>query len=169
MLCVLLTLVDLVGVLHFWGMTIDVLSCINIVLATGLSVDYSVHLAHSFIIAKGEREERVCSALVTLGPAILNGGVTTALALALLPFSSSHVFITFFKVFSLTVVFGLFHGLVFLPVLLAIVAKDNKQTDTQTDRQTETQTDRQTNNGTNTRIYNVNKAFEQDDNMNIRL
>ena len=48
-----LFLVDLVGALHFWDITIDVLSCVNIVLATGLSVDYSVHLAHAYLIAPG--------------------------------------------------------------------------------------------------------------------
>ena len=78
------------------------------------------------------------------GPAVLNGGVTTLIALVLLGFSTSHVFVTFFRsvsswclvqsthetinlhfcllycrVFVLTVVFGLFHGLVLLPVLLA--------------------------------------------------
>ena len=53
MACVMLTLVDVVGTLHFWDVTIDVISCVNIILATGLCVDYSVHLAHSFSVAAG--------------------------------------------------------------------------------------------------------------------
>ena len=54
MACVMLTLVDVVGTLHFWDVTIDVISCVNIILATGLCVDYSVHLAHAFSIAEGK-------------------------------------------------------------------------------------------------------------------
>jgi Niemann-Pick C1 protein len=54
MACVMLTLVDLVGTLHFWDVTIDVISCVNIVLATGLCVDYSVHIAHAFSVAEGQ-------------------------------------------------------------------------------------------------------------------
>merc|ERR1712071_635993 len=46
---------------------------------------------------------------------------TTFLALVLLGGSTSHTFLTFFKVFFLTVVFGLFHGLALLPVLLTWV------------------------------------------------
>ena len=38
------------------------------------------------------------ASLYTMGPAILNGGITTFLALVLLGFSNSHPFITFFKV-----------------------------------------------------------------------
>jgi len=119
MACVMLTLVDLVGTLHFWDVTIDVISCVNIVLATGLCVDYSVHIAHAFSVAEGSRTERTKAALVNLGPAIVNGGVTTFLAVIILPFSQSHVFKTFFKIFGLTVLYGVFHGLVFLPALLS--------------------------------------------------
>jgi predicted RND superfamily exporter protein len=115
----MLTLVDLVGTLHFWDVTIDVISCVNIVLATGLCVDYSVHIAHAFSVAEGSRIERTKAALVNLGPAIVNGGVTTFLAVIILPFSQSHVFQTFFKIFGLTVIYGVFHGLVFLPALLS--------------------------------------------------
>ena len=43
----------MVGILHFWGITVDTLSCINIVLAIGLCVDYSAHIAHAFIVSKG--------------------------------------------------------------------------------------------------------------------
>ena len=52
-------------------------------------------------------------------PAVLNGGMTTFLALVVLATSNSHAFLTFFKVFFLTVVFGMFHGVVFLPTLLS--------------------------------------------------
>ena len=68
---------------------------------------------------------RAGAALVDIGPAILNGGVTTFLALVLLSSASSHVFRVFFKVFTLSVVFGLFHGLVFIPTMLAVLFEES--------------------------------------------
>ena len=52
--CVLLTLVDITGMIHFWGLTIDTISCVNIVLGVGLCVDYSAHIAHAFIVSTGK-------------------------------------------------------------------------------------------------------------------
>ena len=46
--------------------------------------------------------------LENIGPAVLNGGVSTMLAFVLLANSQSYVFITFFKVFFMVVAFGLF-------------------------------------------------------------
>merc|ERR1712110_506586 len=118
---VILTLVDIVGFLHFWGITIDILSAVNIVLAIGLCVDYAVHIAHAYLMSPGSRQERATNAVKLIGAAVINGGTTTFLALLFCGLSSSHVYQTFFKVFSLTVVFGLFHGLVLLPVVLSIL------------------------------------------------
>ena len=42
--------------------------------------------------------EKVVEAMTTIGPAVFNGGLTTFLALVLLGGSTSHVFVTFFKV-----------------------------------------------------------------------
>ena len=47
---VLLTLVDLIGFLHFWGITIDIISSISVILAVGFCVDYSCHIAHRFLL-----------------------------------------------------------------------------------------------------------------------
>ena len=55
-----------------------------------------------------------------MGAAVLNGGTTTFLAVILLSDSTSHGLITFFKVFFLTVLFGLFHAIAFLPVVLRL-------------------------------------------------
>ena len=46
---VLITLVDVGGFLHFWGITIDTVSCNNLVIAIGLCVDFSAHIAHGFL------------------------------------------------------------------------------------------------------------------------
>ena len=58
--------------------------------------------------------ERTQKALKMIGPAVMNGGTTTFLAVILLCDSTSHGLITFFKVFFLTVLFGIFHAIVFL-------------------------------------------------------
>ncbi|CAL4172179.1 unnamed protein product [Meganyctiphanes norvegica] len=117
------TIVGVSGVMWAWGLTIDTVSCIAIVLAIGLSVDYCAHIAHAFLAAreKESRVERVKEALIQVGPAVTNGAFSTFLAFALLGMSTSHVFITFFKVFMPAVIFGYFYGVVFLPVVLSII------------------------------------------------
>ena len=54
-ICVAFTLVDVVGALHFWGTTIDPLSSVCIIMAVGLCIDYPAHIAHSFLVAKGNK------------------------------------------------------------------------------------------------------------------
>merc|ERR1711892_161008 len=56
---VIITLANIIGFLHFWDITIDIISCINLVLAIGLCVDYSVHIGHAFLIAKGNGLETI--------------------------------------------------------------------------------------------------------------
>lgn len=51
---------------------------------------------------------------------MLQGGGSTALAIVLLAASDAYTFKTFFKIFTIVVVFGLFYGVVFLPVILSI-------------------------------------------------
>jgi predicted RND superfamily exporter protein len=48
---------------------------INLVMAIGFAVDYSAHLAHSFVFsAEKNPEEKVVSALRTVGASVLLGG-----------------------------------------------------------------------------------------------
>ena len=91
---------------------------IQTVIAIGLCVDYAAHVGHCFMLKAGTREERVVAVLKDVGAAVLNGGVSTFLAVVLLAGSSSYVFRVLFKQFFLTVVLGLAHGMIFLPVLL---------------------------------------------------
>ena len=48
--------IDVTGTAYFIGQTIDSVSCICMVLAIGFSVDYSVHIAHAFSVAEGDRD-----------------------------------------------------------------------------------------------------------------
>ncbi|TRY61923.1 hypothetical protein TCAL_16258 [Tigriopus californicus] len=103
------------------GLTIDTVSCTILIISIGLCVDFSAHIAHAFLHAQGTRNQRIQESLTNIGPAVLNGGFSTFLSFILLFNSNSHVFDTFFKVFFLVVVFGLFNGLAFLPTLLSLI------------------------------------------------
>lgn len=118
---VVMVLVDVSGFMHLWGLSVDTVAAVLLTIAMGLSVDYSAHVAHSFMVNSGSRNERIHETLVEMGPAVLNGGFSTFLAFALLMTAQSYVFQTFFKIFFLVVVFGVFHGLVFLPVVLSLI------------------------------------------------
>lgn len=124
--CVAATVVGVSGTMAIWGLTVDTVSCIALVLAVGLSVDYAAHISHAFLAIRGvqDKKERARAALEGVGPAVLQGGFSTLLSFILLAGSSSHVFITFFKVFTAASVLGLYYGLVFLPVILSFVGPD---------------------------------------------
>ena len=41
--------------MYFWGLTIDTVTTINLLIAIGLTVDYSAHIAHTFMTQTGTR------------------------------------------------------------------------------------------------------------------
>lgn len=123
--CVLLTLVNVCGFMQRWGLTVDLVSCIGLELAVGLCVDYAAHVGHTFLTVRdGTREERALETILHIGAAVLYGGGSTLLALAMLATSEAYTFQAFFKIFLLVIVFGLFHGVVFLPVVLSVIGPE---------------------------------------------
>ena len=88
--------------MYFWGLFIDSYG-IQLVIAVGLCVDYAAHVGHCFMFKSGTREERVIAALKDVGAAVLNGGISTFLAVVFLSGSASYVFRVLFKNFFLTV------------------------------------------------------------------
>jgi len=74
---------------------------VNLVLALGLSVDYSAHLAHRFVVTNSDTsltpQHHLSDALWRLGASVLNGGISTFLAVLPLSLAVSTVFQTFFK------------------------------------------------------------------------
>jgi len=118
--CVAATIIEVAGFMHFWGLTVDVISCNTLVISIGLCVDFSAHIAHGFLSVSGTRTRRVAQTFTKIGPAVLNGGMSTLLAFILLSTSESYVCLSFFKIFFLICVFGLYHGLIALPVILAV-------------------------------------------------
>ena len=108
--------------MSLWGIALDTSAAILLSVALGLAVDYSAHIAHAFVTMSGKsRDERVQKTIIEMGSAVFNGGFSTFLAFSILVVSKSFVFKVFFKIFFLVVLFGLFHGLVFLPVVLSLI------------------------------------------------
>jgi predicted RND superfamily exporter protein len=116
---VLFAIIEILGVMYFWGLVIDNVSVINLTLAVGLAVDYSAHVAHCFMLKGGtDKRQRVVESLADIGSPVLNGAMSTFLAVVVLGGSKSYVFRTLFKQFFLTCLFGVLNGMLTLPVLL---------------------------------------------------
>ena len=130
MACVMFTIIDIVGAIFLIGMTIDAFSVYCFIMAIGLSVDYAAHIAHCFLVSKGTKTQRATRAFISISPAVMHGGISTFLAVIPIgAFTQSHASITFFRMVSLTVLFGLYHGLLFLPVLLTFFGADTTETE----------------------------------------
>ena len=107
--------------MHFWGLKMSTAAAILLSVGLGLAVDYSIHIAHAFITSSvNSKDKRIKKIISEEGPAVFNGGFSTFLAFVILDFADSFAFSVFFKVFCLISVYGLYHGLVFLPVFLSI-------------------------------------------------
>lgn len=134
LLCVVLVDVFVFGLLAFWGVTLNSVTVVNIVIAIGLSVDYSAHIAHAYLAvaapeADGEgnklsdHEKRVFKArgaLGMMGTSVFHGAFSTFLAIVVLAPSKSYVFMSFFRMWFGIIVFGVANGFVLLPVLLSL-------------------------------------------------
>jgi predicted RND superfamily exporter protein len=106
----------------FWGLEVNSISIINMIMAVGLVVDYSAHVIHNFGLQHQatSRDEAVAAMLLEIGPPVFLGGLTTFLGIAPLAASNSTIFRTFFKMFLGIILYGLGHGLILMPVVLSL-------------------------------------------------
>jgi predicted RND superfamily exporter protein len=115
----------------FWGLEVNSISIINMIMAVGLVVDYSAHVIHNFGLQHQatSRDEAVAAMLLEIGPPVFLGGLTTFLGIAPLAASNSTIFRTFFKMFLGIILYGLGHGLILMPVVLSLfgVVGDQQQ------------------------------------------
>ncbi|XP_035687590.1 patched domain-containing protein 3-like [Branchiostoma floridae] len=111
-----------IGFMTLWGVNLDSVSMINIIMCIGFSVDFSAHITYAFVTGQGEsRNERSVFALYSIGMPIVQSTVSTILGILALAFSTSYIFRTFFKTMLLVMLFGAMHGIVILPVVLTFL------------------------------------------------
>lgn len=79
------------GLMWAMGLYFNMVTEICIVLAVGIAVDYSVHIAHSFLIERGDKKERVLAALQNIGGEVFCGAATSFLAIMGLWFTTTYV------------------------------------------------------------------------------
>lgn len=119
LMCVLY--VDLLGLFQAFGLTINVLTYVTLVVSVGLLVDFLMHaLLRYYESTKETQDEKVKDMLMTMGASILLGGLSTFLGSLPLIFSQSTVFQTIYIAFFCMISLGVSHGLVLLPVLLSM-------------------------------------------------
>jgi predicted RND superfamily exporter protein len=117
----------MLGMLQFFGLCINGITYICIVVAIGLLVDFLLHILLRYYECSStspsggikSRDERVKETLETMGVSILVGGLTTFLGIIPAAISSLEIFMSVFYSFFSMVVLGCTHGLILLPVLLS--------------------------------------------------
>ena len=135
-------LFGVMGYVSLWGLSLNITAMMSMILAVGFSVDNAAHFCHSFMMAplktdgvtiflgeqntmnystKNERKARVLYALNAVGMPILNGNVTTMIGLAPLAMAQSEIVLSLFKVLTLVMIFGMWHSMIYLPVLLSLI------------------------------------------------
>ena len=113
--------IGVIGYMTHWGVNLDSISMINLIMCIGFSVDFSAHISYAYMsCGESTSEQRVRSALYSLGLPIFQGSISTILGIIALAFAPSYIFITFFKTVFLVMLFGALHGVFLLPVLLSL-------------------------------------------------
>ena len=75
-----LAVIDVMGIMGFWGISLNAISLVNLVISLGIAVEFCSHVARAFMGAGGgvpwdkdtkrEMDERAFTALVDVGPSV---------------------------------------------------------------------------------------------------
>ncbi|GAB6025722.1 hypothetical protein CHUAL_011706 [Chamberlinius hualienensis] len=120
--------IGVVGLMSLWGIKLDAIAMINLIMCIGFSVDYSAHVAHAFLTSPSQnRIEQMNHAFCTATVPVLQGAFSTILALLPLLLVRSYIATAFFKIIFLVTILGGIHALILLPALLSTFYSLQKQ------------------------------------------
>ncbi|XP_071964367.1 patched domain-containing protein 3-like [Antedon mediterranea] len=125
------------GYLLFWGVELDIFTMMAVILSIGFSVNFSTHVTYAYATSDAESSNlRALSALNTIGMPVVQTTLVISGSAVFLLLSSSSIIINAFRTIILLMLFGLFHALFALPVLLTIFGPGtNKIVELQRDKQ----------------------------------
>lgn len=135
-----MVLVNIGGIMAVWGISLNAVSLVNLVICLGLAVEFTVHIAKGYLDAREEDDEEqlynlfmdtggvadaranaVYRTLSLVGAAVVEGiTMTKLIGISVLAFTQSQIFeVYYFRMWLSLVVVASVHALVLLPVILA--------------------------------------------------
>lgn len=133
----------LIGFCYVWnkisggyGVEINAISVVNLVMCCGLAVEFCVHIMTSYLKQTGTNEERSRKALIDMGSTVMTGIVSTKLiGVTVLGFAPSEVFrLYYFRMYMGIIVLGFFHGLALQPIILSYIGPKSEGKETKAKR-----------------------------------
>lgn len=96
-----LVYLNLVAMMWWWDLELNIITMLNLKLALGLPVDYSAHIVHGFNVSHAEkgcltnqerRKSKVQKAFKLMGSSIVHGAMSTFLSIIMISTASNYVF-----------------------------------------------------------------------------
>eukprot|EP00921_Rhytidocystis_pertsovi_P017171 GHVQ01026973.1.p1 GENE.GHVQ01026973.1~~GHVQ01026973.1.p1 ORF type:complete len:1784 (+),score=218.00 GHVQ01026973.1:1457-6808(+) len=94
--------VGMFGYMFYWGVPLNLVSMVNLVMSIGFSIDHTAHVTHAFTHCVGAtRLTRMKECLVVICTPVFHGALSTWLAAVCLSSSNKDILVTFFKMTTL--------------------------------------------------------------------
>ena len=125
MFSIISTLVGCLGLMSMWGIVLDGITLINLIMCIGFSVDFSAHFCYNYIehrhTAGVEQEEVVERTMLCVYKPVLQGALSTLLGVIGMLYAPSPSFVIFFKVMFIVICLGLLHSLILVPLFFRFI------------------------------------------------
>jgi len=117
------TLVELWGILGWADIKVNGVLALNMVVACGVTVEFSAHINRRFMLAIGTPRERMAKSLGDMFIPVTVGAATSVLAVSFMAFSDlAYTRIYYFRLFSIMILIGWWNGVFFQSTMLMAMA-----------------------------------------------